>query len=100
MNELHHQIQHQQMRLLQLRLLLDGACRRRREPLRSLALSMVSHQTLLRGPGPLGFWCPDRKAMDEQLRLNDAQRQTAIIVSGMALGLVFKNAKGKLEVRS
>lgn len=70
-----------------------------RTPLHTLALSMVSHQTLLRGPGPLGVFDLDVKVAAEKRRDLDTLRQTAVIVADMALGIVFKNAAGKLEVR-
>jgi hypothetical protein len=84
---------------IQLRLLLKLACPPRRETLRQLAFSMVSHHTLGRSTGPLGFWSIDAAVMGEKARQNDIQRQTAIISSGLLLGIVVRNADGNFEVR-
>lgn len=78
---------------------LNFACAAPPAPLRSLALSMVSHQTLLRSPGPLGMFDIDAKCAAKKRQALDELRQIAIIAAGVMLGIVFKNARGELEVR-
>lgn len=67
--------------------------------LRQLALCMVSHQTLLRSTGPLGRFDLDPKEAQRKTTALNEHRQTAIILSGKALGIVFMNARGQLEAR-
>lgn len=75
------------------------ACAAPREPLRSLSLAMVSHQTLLRSTGSLGMFDLDPKGAAAKQRAGYQLRQTAIITAGLMLGIVFRNAKGEFEVR-
>ena len=79
---------------VRLRRLLSAVCTAPRQPLRALALSMVSHATLLRPPGPLGMWAPTQAERLARQQANHVQRQTAIIVSGLMLGFVVKTANG------
>jgi hypothetical protein len=55
---------------------------------------MVSHATLLRGPGPLGFWSLDQREAQAKTQVNNLQRQNAVIVAGIALGFVVKGPNG------
>jgi hypothetical protein len=80
-------------------LALRAACSPPPETLRTLALSMVSHRTLLRGPGPLGIFDMDPKERAEKRRASHELSQTAIIAAGISMGIVFKNSTGMLEVR-
>lgn len=62
--------------------------------LRTLALSLVSHRALLRSTGPLGAFDHDPKARDENRRAIHMTLQTAIISSGLMLGIVRRNGNG------
>lgn len=77
---------------------INRACARH-VSLRWLAFVMVSHHTLLRSTGPLGRWSIDPKIAQGKTDALDRQRQTAIILSGKELGIVFMNALGQLEAR-
>lgn len=60
---------------------------------RAQLLSSTAHTTLLRVP-PFRLWSLN-KAQEQRNRVADAeQRQTAILVAGITLGLVVKTERG------
>lgn len=84
----------QQLVSMQLRVSLKIACKQPQPSLGALALSMVSHQTLLRAPGPLGLWSPDPAVRNQRAIARQELMQTAIIAAGITLGVVRMTAGG------
>ncbi|WP_316172103.1 MULTISPECIES: hypothetical protein [unclassified Bradyrhizobium] len=60
-------------------------------------LSGTAHTTLLRMP-PLRLWSLQPKIEAENREKDAVLRQTAIIVAGLAIGLVVQRVDGGLEV--
>ena len=77
---------------------LQQACALPRQGLRSIAMSQVSHNTLLRGPGPLGTYDPHPAVALERRQQSAKQSQIAIVKSAAGLGIIsYEDARAYLN---